>query len=87
MNSDQFKGLFQDILPILYKAAPLLSAYIGSPITGVILALLGAITNSNPCDHCALAEKLKNDPDLYAKLQQLDSTHGEWMEELKKNTY
>lgn len=82
MDYNQFKGLFSDVMPILYKAAPLLSAYIGSPATGVILALLGAITNTNPCDHCALADKLKNDPDLYAKLSQLDSTHADWLKEL-----
>ncbi len=82
MEYNQFKDLFSDILPILYKAAPLISVYIGSPATGVILALLGAITNTDPCNHCELANKLKNDPDLYAKLQQLDSTHSEWIKKL-----
>ena len=81
MDYDQFKALFSDILPIISKAAPIISAYIGSPATGVILALLGAITNTNPCDHCQLAEKLKNDPDLYAKLQLLDTTHADWFKE------
>ena len=81
MDYDQFKDLFSDILPIICKAAPIISAYIGSPATGVILALLGAITNTNPCNHCDLYEKLKSDPDLYAKLQQLDTTHAEWVKQ------
>jgi hypothetical protein len=82
MDYDQFKELFSDVMPIISKAAPVIASYLGSPATGVILALLGAITNSDPCDHCSLADKLKNDPDLYAKLQQLDLTHADWV---KKN--
>lgn len=81
MDYDQFKDLFSDILPIISKAAPIIAGYIGSPATGVILALLGAITNTNPCNHCDLYEKLKNDPDLYAKLQQLDATHSDWVKQ------
>lgn len=82
MEFENFKNVFADILPIVYKASPILATYIGSPVTGIILALLGAITGCNPCDHCALAEKMKNDPDLYAKLQQLDNTHGDYFKKL-----
>lgn len=82
MDHNEFKLTFCDVMPIIYKAAPILAGYIGSPITGVILALLGAITGCSPGDHSALAEKLKNDPDLYAKLQSLDLTHGEWFKNL-----
>lgn len=82
MDYNQFKDTFSDILPIIYKAAPLIGTFIGTPATSVIIGLIGAITQTDPCDHCALAEKLKNDPDLYAKLQQLESTHAEWIKKL-----
>lgn len=79
MDYEDFKAVFSDVMPIIVKAAPALAGYLGSPATGVILALLGAITNTDPCDHCSLADKLKNDPDLYTKLQQLDLTHADWL--------
>ena len=82
MDFNQFKATFSDVLPIIYKAAPLIGTFIGTPATSVILGLLGALTQSDPCDHCALAEKLKNDPDLYAKLQALESTHADWIKKL-----
>lgn len=82
MEYHDFKEVFQDVLPIIYKAAPLIGSYFGSPATGAIVGLLGAITQCNPCDHCALAQKLKDDPDLYAKLQTLESTHAEWVKKL-----
>lgn len=83
MDYADIKDVFADILPIVYRAAPLIGSYIGSPATGVILGLLGAIANVSPCDHCELAHKLKEDPDLYVKLQDLESTHAEWIKKLK----
>jgi hypothetical protein len=82
MDYNDFRDAFKDVLPIIFRAAPLLSALIGSPATGVIIGLLGAIFGQDPCDHCALAEKLKNDPDLFAKLQALEATHGDWLKQL-----
>lgn len=79
MEYNEFKDVFSDVMPILFKAAPIIAGYIGSPATGVILALLAAITGASPCDHCEVAKKLKEDPDLYAKLQNLESTHAEWL--------
>ncbi len=77
-----FTDLFADIMPIILKAAPVIGSLVGTPALGTILGLIGAITGSDPCDHCALLEKLKGDPDLFAKMQKLDSTHGHWLKKL-----
>jgi hypothetical protein len=82
MDHNDFKLTFCDVMPIIYKAAPILAGFIGSPLTALILGLLGALTGCNPGDHGLLAEKLKNDPDLFTKLQSLDLTHGEWFKSL-----
>jgi hypothetical protein len=79
MEYNDFKDTFSEILPILFKASPIIAGFIGSPATGVILALLAALVGANPCQHCEMAEKLKSDPDLYAKLQNLESTHADWL--------
>lgn len=84
MEYNDIKALFYDVQPILNKAAPILAGYIGSSATGLILGLLGAVIGCSPCEHCELLEKLKNDPDLYAKLQALESTHGKWLENMAK---
>ncbi len=82
MDYNAIRDAFADVLPVLFKAAPILAGFIGSPATGIFLALLAAITGCDPCDHCALAKKLKDDPDLFAKLASLDSTHGEWLKKM-----
>jgi hypothetical protein len=79
MDYSTFKEVFADVMPILLRAAPIIGTYVGSPSTGLIMGLLGAVAGENPCDHCALADKLKNDPDLFHKLQKLESTHSEWL--------
>ncbi len=83
MDYNTFKDNFSPVMPILSKAAPILAGYIGSPLTGVILAILGAVFEVDPHDHCALCDKMHNDPDLYTKLASLDKTHAEWC---KKNS-
>lgn len=81
MDYNTFRAKFSDVWPILSKAAPILAGYVGSPLTGAILGLLGAVFKTDPCDHCALAENMKNHPDLYTKLSKLDETHKEWFRE------
>jgi hypothetical protein len=68
-----------DIMPIIDKAAPVLSRYIGGPLTQIVLGLLGLLADCDPDDHQALALKLQQDPDLFAKLSKLESTHKEWL--------
>jgi hypothetical protein len=82
MDYKDFTDIFTDIMPIVAKAAPIIGSLVGGPVTGTIVALIGAVMESNPCDHCALLEKLKGDPDLFAKLQKLDGTHGDWLKKL-----
>lgn len=84
MDFHDFQHAFSDILPIMYKAAPLISGYIGSPITYIIIGLLASISHCDACDHEAIASKLKDDPDLYTKLEKLESTHAEWLKYLQK---
>lgn len=79
MEYKEFKEIFCDILPIIERASPLIGSLIGSPATGTIIGLLGAIAGENPCNSAELANKLKNDHDLYAKLVNLEATHGKWI--------
>lgn len=75
------KEVFKDIFPILEKAAPLIcQALIKDPkIAMVVCGMLGAIVNANPYSPEDVAHKLKKDPDLFQKLTQLESSHGEWL--------
>jgi hypothetical protein len=82
MEFKEFQKVFCDVLPVLYKAAPVLSTLIGTPATSIIVGLLGVLTNVNPCDHSAMADSLKEDPDLFAKLSTLEKTHSEWLKGL-----
>lgn len=68
-----------DVMPIIEKAAPLVASFIGGPISGLIISLLALLVNCNPHDNENLIKKLKEDPDLYAKLSNLESTHGQWL--------
>ena len=85
MEYHKFQHTFSDIMPIMYKAAPIVAGYIGSPITYIIIGLLAAVTQCDACDHEEIANKLQDDPDLYAKLEKLESTHAEWLNSLQKN--
>jgi hypothetical protein len=78
-NHNKVQNIFCDVMPIMIKAAPVIASYIGSPLTYVILGLLAAITNCDATNHEEIADKLENDPDLYAKLANLESTHAEWL--------
>lgn len=83
MEYKDFENIFSDTLPILYKAAPIIASYVGSPVTYIVLGLLSAISHCDPNDHQALATKLRNDPDLYSKLEKLESTHAKWIKDLQ----
>lgn len=82
MDYPEIKEIFAEVLPIIYRAAPIIGSFLGTPATGTILAVLAAVVQESPCDHCALAEKLKNDPRLYEKLAALESTHADWVKKL-----
>jgi hypothetical protein len=82
MEFKEFQKVFCDVLPVLYKAAPIVSTLIGTPATSIIVGLLGVLSNVNPCDHGAMANSLKEDPDLFAKLTTLEKTHADWLKNL-----
>lgn len=68
-----------EAVPVLEKASPLIAELLGTPIASVIISLLGAIVNCDPTDHPQLVKKLNQDPDLYAKLTNLEATHKKWL--------
>lgn len=82
MDYHDVRNTFCDILPILHKAAPIIGTLFGGPISNVIVGLLGVLIEENPCCHDKLAKKLKNDPDLYTKLANLEKTHAEYLSKL-----
>lgn len=73
---------FCDIMPIIEKAAPLLAPLLHDERISLVAGLLGLLVNCNPNDYNELAKKLKDDPDLYAKLKNLENTHSEWLGKL-----
>ena len=82
MDYSQVKEIFGDLLPLIGRAAPILSSYLGSPITGTIVSLIAAVFETNPCNHEKLAETLRCHADLYAKLANLEATHAEWIKKI-----
>jgi hypothetical protein len=71
-----------DILPIAEKAAPLVASLLKDSRIAIVVGLLGMLVNCDPNDHELLAQKLKDDPDLYAKLKNLENTHADWLSKL-----
>jgi hypothetical protein len=71
-----------EIMPIIEKAAPFIASLIKDNKLSIIVGLLGLLVNCNPNNHDEIASKLKADDDLYAKLKNLESTHGEWLKSL-----
>jgi hypothetical protein len=69
-------------MPIVEKAAPLVAALLKDSRISIVSGLLGLLVNCNPNDHEALTQKLKDDPDLYAKLKNLENTHADWLRNL-----
>jgi len=82
MEFKEFEKIFCDILPVLYKASPTIGTFIGTPATFLIVGLLATLVNVNACNDQEIAEALKNDPDLFAKLSTLERTHGAWLDNL-----
>lgn len=69
-----------DIMPIIEKAAPLIAPFLHDERIVLVVGLLGLLVNCNPDNREELAQKLKDDPDLYAKLEKLNTTHSEWLD-------
>lgn len=68
-----------EIMPIMEKAAPLVSSLVRDNKVGLVLGLLGLLVNCDPQDNEKLVDKLKKDDNLYAKLASLEDTHGKWL--------
>ncbi len=73
------KDILCEIMPIIEKAAPLIASLVNDNKLSVVFGLLGLLVNCNPNHHDELAQKLKDDEDLYAKLQKLEETHKDWL--------
>ena len=71
-----------EIMPIVEKAAPLVATLLKDSRINIVAGLLGLLVNCDPNDHHKLSQKLKDDPDLYAKLKSLENTHSEWLSNL-----
>lgn len=74
-----FDELFCDILPVIEKAAPVLSSLTGSPLGGIIFGLLATLVDANACNALEVSKKLRDDPDLFAKLAKLEASHSTWL--------
>lgn len=79
MDYDNIHKVFCDTVPVIQKAAPAISTLIGSPATGIIIGLFAALVGADACKPDEVAHAMKEDPDIYAKLEKLESTHAEWL--------
>lgn len=82
MTQDQLQAVFNDLETIISKAAPNILTCIGSSNRELIYGLLGVSYNVNPNDIERIAEKLRNDPDLFTRLANIESTHAEWLKNM-----
>jgi hypothetical protein len=71
-----------EIMPIIEKASPLVGLFLKDSKVSVVIGLLAALVNCNPNNPDELVKKLKDDPDLYAKLKNLENTHADWLGKL-----
>ncbi len=79
MDYDNFHEIFCDTIPVIQKAAPVIATLLGSPVTGTIIGLFASLVGENACEPYEIAAAMTADPDLYAKLQKLESTHADWL--------
>ena len=79
MDQSTFSEIFCDVLPVIQKAAPVISTLLDQPIIGIIVGLFASLVGADACKPPEIAAAMKDDPDLYAKLAKLDQTHGEWL--------
>lgn len=84
MDYDNFHGTFCDIIPVIQKAAPAIGTLLGSPATGIIIGLFASLVGADACDQHEIAAKMRDDPDLYAKLNKMELTHAEWLKSVKR---
>jgi hypothetical protein len=74
--------MFSGVMPIFEKASPRIAKIIGHKNIVVLVGLLGVIFDCDPTDKEKLKTKLDSDIDLYAKIKNLESTHGYWLSSL-----
>jgi hypothetical protein len=77
--------IFQDVLPILQKAAPLICNVINSRTGFIACSVMAAAFGTSADNYAELAKRLSNDPDLYEKLAALEATHGQWLHNMHVN--
>ena len=77
-----FHKVFCDTIPVIQKAAPSISTLLGEPVTGIIIGLFASLVGADACKPDDIAKAMKDDPDLYAKLAKIESTHAEWLKEV-----
>ena len=81
MDYENFHKIFCDVIPVVQKAAPTISTLLGSPVTGMIIGLFASLVGENACDEHQIASAMRDDPDLFAKLQKLEATHSKWLKQ------
>lgn len=77
------KNALCEVLPIIEKAAPFIGSLIHANKLGIIVGLLGMLVNCDPHDEKQLVSKLKEDPDIFAKLKNLEVTHANWLRKVQ----
>lgn len=78
-----FKEKLCEIMPIVQKASPLVASLINENKVSIVIGLLALLVNCDPENDEEVADKLKKDQDLYIKLQNLEQTHGKWLNNFK----
>lgn len=74
-----------ELKDIVSKAAPILGTILGSPLAGIGISLLSSYFGL-PNNSQKILDSLSNDPNVDAKLKQLEFEHLETLQQLKNQT-
>lgn len=75
------------LLPAVSKIAPLLGSVLGSPLSGVAIALIAQAFNVHPGEVDKISQLLDSDPEAAIKLKTLEYDHAEMLAKIGSTDY
>lgn len=76
------KEMFKEVLPLISKYSPTISAAIGGPYgfaIGYLIPILAKTFNCDPQNIAGLVKNIINDPDAQSKLESIEHDHCDWL--------
>jgi len=75
------------LLPLISEFAPALASALGTPLSGIVIGLIGHVFGVESGDVENIAQAIKLDPDAKNKLILLEDQHKEALAQIKSNNY